>query len=75
MPMHGMKKKGYAKGGMKKKGYAKGGATTKRKMMMGGMPSAGKEKMSKGGMPMGKDPKTGKMIPKFAMDGKGKVLL
>ena len=35
MPMHGMKKKGYAKGGMKKKGYAKGGATTKRKMMMG----------------------------------------
>ena len=24
-------------------------------------------------MPMGKDPKTGKMIPKFAMDGKGKM--
>ena len=24
-------------------------------------------------MPMGKDPKTGKMMPKFAMDGKGKM--
>ena len=24
-------------------------------------------------MPMGKDPKTGKMVPKFAMDGKGKM--
>ena len=68
-----MKKKGYAKGGMKKKGYAKGGAAKKRGMMMGGMPSAGKEKMNRGGLPMGKDPKTCKMIPKFAMDGKGKM--
>ena len=24
-------------------------------------------------LPMGKDPKTGKMVPKFAMDGKGKM--
>ena len=33
-----------------------------------------KKGYSKGGaMPMGKDPKTGKMIPKFAMDGKGKM--
>jgi hypothetical protein len=50
------------KGGgmMKKKGYAKGGMK--------------KKGYSKGGaMPMGKDPKTGKMIPKFAMDGKGKM--
>ena len=29
---------------------------------------------SKGGaMPMAKNPKTGKMMPKFAMDGKGKM--
>ena len=33
-----------------------------------------KKGYSKGGaMPMGRDPKTGKMIPKFAMDGKGKM--
>ena len=58
-----MKKKGYAMGGaMKKKGYAKGGAMMKKKGY------------SKGGaLPMGKDPKTGKMMPKFAMDGKGKM--
>ena len=31
--------------------------------------------MAAGGavLPMGKDPKTGKSIPKFAMDGKGKM--
>ena len=46
----------------KKKGYAKGGATMKKKGYSRG-----------GAMPMGKDPKTGKMIPKFAMDGKGKM--
>tara|TARA_X000001388_G_scaffold13900_2_gene8070 strand:+ start:858 stop:1112 length:255 start_codon:yes stop_codon:yes gene_type:complete len=32
-----------------------------------------KKMMSAGGMPMAKDPKTGKMIPKFAMDGVGKM--
>ena len=34
-----------------------------------------KKGMAKGGvkMPMAKDPKTGKMMPKFAMDGKGKM--
>ena len=52
------------KGGMdmmKKKGYARGGAKMK-KMRAGG-----------GKMPMAKDPKTGKMVPTFAMDGKGKM--
>ena len=46
---------------MKKKGYAKGGMK--------------KKGMARGGakMPMAKDPKTGKMIPAFAMDGKGKM--
>jgi hypothetical protein len=42
-------------------------------MMYGGMASKKKTAMNKGGMPMGKDPKTGKMMPKFAMDGKGKM--
>ena len=46
---------------MKKKGYARGGAKMK-KMRAGG-----------GKMPMAKDPKTGKMVPAFAMDGKGKM--
>ena len=33
-----------------------------------------KKGMARGGkMPMRKDPKTGKMIPAFAMDGKGKM--
>jgi len=34
-----------------------------------------KKGMARGGakMPMAKDPKTGKMIPAFAMDGKGKM--
>ena len=45
---------------MKKKGYAKGGMMKKKGYSKGGA------------MPMGKDPKTGKMIPKFAMDGKAK---
>ena len=56
-----MKKKGYAAGGMTKKGYAAGGLGMKKKMM------------SAGGMPMAKDPKTGKMMPKFAMDGVDKM--
>lgn len=46
---------------MKKKGYARGGAKMK-KMRAGG-----------GKMPMAKDPKTGKMVPTYAMDGKGKM--
>jgi len=51
---------GMRKGGMTKKGYAKGGMK--------------KKGYSKGGaMPMAKNPKTGKMMPKFAMDGKGKM--
>ena len=29
--------------------------------------------MKAGGMPMSRDPKTGKMIPTFAMDGVGKM--
>ena len=89
MPAHTMKKKGKSKmnmGGMmsptKKKtagasatglsGMKRGGMTMKKKgYAKGGMKKKG---YSKGGaMPMGKDPKTGKMIPKFAMDGKGKM--
>lgn len=48
---------------MKKKGYAKGGGMMKKKGY------------AKGGakMPMAKDPKTGKMVPTYAMDGKGKM--
>ena len=56
-----MKKKGYAKGGMKKKGMARGGAMMKKKGY------------ARGGMPMSRNPKTGKMVPSFAMDGKGKM--
>jgi len=44
----------------KAKGYAKGGATKKTKAMATG-----------GKMPMKKDPETGRMVPAFAMDGKG----
>ena len=49
----------------KKKGRARGGAKMKMK----------KKGMARGGakMPMAKDPKTGKMVPAFAMDGKGKM--
>ena len=63
-PMTGASATGLAgmkKGGMTKKGYAKGGMMKKKGYSKGGA------------MPMGKDPKTGKMIPKFAMDGKGKT--
>ena len=48
---------------MKKKGMARGGMKMKKK----GMARGGAK------MPMAKDPKTGKMIPAFAMDGKGKM--
>ena len=69
-----MKKKMMSAGGnMKKKGYAAGGATMKKKMMSAGG-TMKKKMMSAGGMPMAKDPKTGKMIPTFAMDGKGKMM-
>ena len=47
---------------MKKKGMARGGAMKKKGMARGGAK-----------MPMAKDPKTGKMVPAFAMDGKGKM--
>ena len=58
-----MKSKGYAKGGMmKSKGYSKGG-----KMKTKGYSAGGK-------LPMVKDPKTGKMIPAYAADGKGKMM-
>ena len=57
-----MMKKGYARGGMKKKGYAAGGVGMKKKMMSRG-----------GKMPMATDPKTGKKVPAFAMDGVGKM--
>jgi hypothetical protein len=52
----------HAKGKMKKKGMARGGAMKKKGYAKGGAK-----------MPMKKDPKTGKMIPAFAMDGKGKM--
>ena len=53
----------HAKGKMKKKGMARGGMKMKKK----GMARGGAK------MPMAKDPKSGKMIPAFAMDGKGKM--
>ena len=46
----------------KKKGMAMGGKVKAKGMAAGGAV-----------LPMGKDPKTGKSIPKFAMDGKGKM--
>ena len=46
----------------KKKGMAMGGKVKSKGMAAGGAV-----------LPMGKDPKTGKSIPKFAMDGKGKM--
>jgi len=47
---------------MKKKGMARGGAMKKKGMARGGAK-----------LPMAKDPKTGKMIPAFAMDGNEKM--
>jgi LysM repeat protein len=49
--------------------------TGARKAQRGGMMMMKKTKgMSKGGkMPMAKDPDTGKMVPAFAVDGKGKM--
>ena len=44
-------------------------------MAMKKKPTMQKKGMARGGakMPMKKDAKTGKMIPAFAMDGKGKM--
>jgi len=44
-------------------------------MAMKKKPMMKKKGMARGGakMPMSKDPKTGKMVPAFAMDGKGKM--
>ena len=57
---------------------AKGGGMMKSKMKAKGMKAGGKMKakgMKAGGkMPMVKDPKTGKMVPEFAIDGKGKMM-
>lgn len=44
------------------------------KMMAGGKTTKGRSTMAKGGKPMAKDPKTGKMKPTYAMDGKGKMM-
>ena len=44
-----------------------GGGMMKSKMKAKGMSAGGK-------MPMAKDPKTGKMVPEFAVDGKGKMM-
>ena len=57
---------------MKKKMMAAGGNMKKKMMSAGG--TMKKKMMSAGGMPMAKDPKTGKMMPTFAMDGKGKMM-
>tara|TARA_R100000773_G_scaffold31474_1_gene26867 strand:+ start:1161 stop:2048 length:888 start_codon:yes stop_codon:yes gene_type:complete len=52
-------------------GQIKTGARTAKG---GGMMMKKTKGMSKGGkMPMAKDPKTGKMVPAFAIDGKGKM--
>jgi len=60
----GFKAKKMMGGGMamKSKGYSKGG-----KMKTKGYSAGGK-------LPMVKDPKTGKMIPAYAADGKGKMM-
>ena len=44
----------------------------KKKMMSAGG-NMKKKGYAAGGMPMAKDPKTGKMMPSFAMDGVGKM--
>ena len=61
---------------MKKKMMSKGGSTsgTMKKKMMSAGGNMKKKGYAAGGMPMAKDPKTGKMVPKFAMDGKGKMM-
>ena len=64
-----MKKKskmGYAGGKKTKMGYAGGKKTNMSTKMM----ASGKSTK----MPMSKDPKTGQMVPSFAVDGKGKMM-
>jgi len=57
----------------KSKGYKAGGRIKAKGMMKGGMMKA-KGMKAGGKMPMSKDPKTGQMVPTFAMDGKGKMM-
>jgi len=45
----------------------------RKPMMYGGMAMKPK-KMASGGKPMAKNPKTGEMMPTYAMDGKGKMM-
>ena len=45
----------------------------RKPMMYGGMTMTPK-KMAMGGKPMAKNPKTGEMMPTYAMDGKGKMM-
>ena len=72
------KSKGYKAGGkIKAKGMKKGGRAMKAKGMAAGgraMKSKGYSTGGKAKMPMSKDPKTGQMVPTFAMDGKGKMM-
>ena len=70
-----MKKKtkmGYAGGKKTKMGMA-GGKKTKMGYAGGKKTKMGMAGGKEAKMPMSKDPKTGKMIPSFAMDGKGKM--
>ena len=57
----------------KSKGYKAGGRIKAKGMKKGGMMKA-KGMKAGGKMPMSKDPKTGQMVPTFAMDGKGKMM-
>ena len=72
------KSKGYKAGGkIKAKGMMKGGRAMKPKGMKKGGRAMKPKGYSTGGkakMPMSKDPKTGQMVPTFAMDGKGKMM-
>ena len=45
---------------------------SRKPMMYGGMTE--KKEMAMGGKPMAKNPKTGEMMPTYAMDGKGKMM-
>ena len=69
-----MKAKGMKAGGkMKAKGMKAGGKMKAKGMKAGGRMKA-KGMKAGGKMPMVKDPKTGKMVPEFAIDGKGKMM-
>mgnify|MGYP003147067478 CR=1 FL=1 len=57
--------------GMKKKMTMAGGGMMRKKGMAGG--GMMKKGYRAGGMPMTTDPKTGKKVPTFAVDGKGKM--